>query len=102
MAISQRESDKEMTVSQPHPPDHKTLYAKAPDYLSSLPNEVLVKIISLLPETQDRVKLRYVSRRLQKISETPSLWREVVWRDYNSCEEQRLHNVMKSCGIHIR
>ena len=106
MAICQRESDKEMVVSevvsQRHPPDDKTSYAKAPDYLSSLPNEVLVKIILLLPETQDRVKLRYVSRRLQKISETPSLWREVVWRDCNSCEEQRLHNVMKSCGIHIR
>ena len=86
MAICQRESDN----------------AEAPDYLSSLPNEVLVKIISLLPETQDRIKLRYVSRRLQKISETPSLWREVVWRDCNSCEEERLHNVMKACGIHIR
>ena len=97
-----RELDKEMAVSQHHPPDDKPSYAEAPDYLSSLPNEVLVKIISLLPETQDRVKLRYVSRRLQKISETPSLWREVVWRDCYSYEEERLHNVMKSCGIHIR
>ena len=103
MAINQRESDKEMAVSQRHPPGDKTQsYAEAPDYLSSLPNEVLVKIILLLPETQDRVKLRYVSRRLQKISETPSLWREVVWWDCNSCEEESLHNVMKSCGIHIR
>ena len=63
-----------MAVSQRHPLDDKTQsYAEAPDYLSSLPNEVLVKIISLLPETQDRVKLRYVSRRLQKISETQLL-----------------------------
>ena len=92
-----------MAVSQQHPPDDKTSYAAdSPGYLSSLPNELLVKIISLLPETQDRVKLRYVSRRLQKISETPSLWREVVWRDCYSYEEERLLNVMKSCGIHIR
>ena len=92
-----------MAVSQQHPPDDKTSYAAdSPGYLSSLPNELLVKIISLLPETQDRVKLRYVSRRLQKISETPSLWRKVVWRDCYSYEEERLHNVMKSCGIHIR
>ena len=91
-----------MAVSQSHPPDDKISYAEVPDYLSSLPNEVLVKIISLLPETQDRIKLRYVSRRLQKISETPSLWREVLWRDCNSCEKERLHNIMKSYGIHIR
>ena len=91
-----------MAVSQSHPPDDKTSYAEVPDYLSSLPNEVLVKIILLLPETQDRIKLRYVCRRLQKISETPSLWREVVWRDCNSCEEESLHNIMKSYGIHIR
>ena len=61
MAICQRESDKEMAVSQvsqQHPRDDKTSHTKAPDYLSSLPNELLVKIISLLPETQDRVKLR--------------------------------------------
>ena len=45
---------------------------EAPDYFLSLPNEVLVKIMSLLPETHERVKFRYVSRRLQKISETPS------------------------------
>ena len=43
------------------------------DHFSSLPNEVLVKIISFLPETRDRAKLRYVSQKLRKISETPSL-----------------------------
>ena len=62
---------------------------EAPDYFLSLPNEVLVKIMSLLPETHERVKFRYVSRRLQKISETPSLWREVVWYDCSSREEKR-------------
>ena len=44
-----------------------------------LPNEVLVKIISFLPETRDRVKLRYVSQEIRSISETPSLWRYFVW-----------------------
>ena len=43
IAICQRKSDKEMEVSQSNPPDDKTSYAEAPDYLSSLPNEVLVK-----------------------------------------------------------
>ena len=100
----QRESDKEMAANQHHPPDDNDSKAphKAPDYFSSLPDEVLVRIVSLLPESHDRVKLRYVSRRLQKISETPSLWHEVVWRNCSTCEEKRLHNVMKAFGIHIR
>ena len=87
-----------------HPPDDKDSKSphEAPDHFSSLPNEVLVKIMSLLPETHDRVKFRYVSRRLQKISETPSLWHEVVWHDYSSCEEKRLHDVTKVVGIHIK
>ena len=104
MGMYQRESDEEMAASQHHPPDDKDSKAphEAPDYFSSLPDEVLVRIVSLLPETHDRVKLRYVSRRLQKISETPSLWHEVVWRDCSTCDEKRLHNVMKAFGIHIR
>ena len=105
----QRESDKEMAAGRRRNPpedknstrDSKTPH-EAPDYFSSLPNEVLVKIMSLLPETQDRVKFRYVSRRLQKISETPSLWREVVWCNCSSCKEKCLHAVMKAVGIHIR
>jgi len=42
--------------------------------LLSLPSEVLVKIVSFLSKACDRVTLRYVSRRLRSISETPSLW----------------------------
>ena len=67
-----------------------------------LPNEVLVKIISFLPETRDRVKLRYVSKEIRSISETPSLWRDFVWPDCNPCEAECLHNVMKACGVYIR
>ena len=70
--------------------------------LLSLPNEVLVNIMLCLPDSRDRVKLRYVSRKLRSISETPSLWREFVWPDCNPREEKRLKIVMKSCGMHIR
>ena len=70
--------------------------------LLDLPNEVLVKIISFLPEARDKVKLRYVSQKIRNVSETPSLWRDFVWPDCNPREAECLHNVMKVCGIHIR
>ena len=85
-----------MTVSQ-HVPDE---YPEIPNLLS-VPNEVLVKIMSFLP-ARDKVKLRYVSRKLLSISETPSLWHEFVWPDCNFREEKSLHTVMKACGVHIR
>ena len=63
---------------------------------------MLVKIISFLPGIRDRVKLRYVSRKLRRISaEAPSLWREFVWF-VNPRAEKCLHNVMKACGAHIK
>ena len=44
-----------------------------------------------------------MSRRLRSISETPSLWHEFVWPDYNRREEKcNLYNVIKACGVHIR
>ena len=86
-----------MTVSQDVPDE----YPEIPNLLS-LPDEVLVKIMSFLPDSRDRVKLRYVSRRLLRISETPSLWAVFVWPDCNLREEKSLHNVMKACGVHIR
>ena len=85
-----------MTVSQDVPDE----YPEIPNFLS-LPDEVLVKIMSFLPDSRDRVKLRYVSRRLLRISETPSLWRVFVWPDCNLREEKSLHNVMKVYGVHI-
>ena len=69
--------------------------------LLSLPNEMLVKIMLFL-ETCDRVKLRYVSKKLQHISETPSFWRKFVWPDCISRQERCLHYVMKSYGVHVR
>ena len=69
--------------------------------LLSLPNEVLVKIISFL-DMRDRLKLRCVSQKLRSISETSLLWREFVWPDCNSREERCLHNVLKSWGVYVR
>ena len=70
--------------------------------LLSLPTEMLVKIISLL-KTRDRVKLRYVSKKIRHIGATPSFWRDfAVWPDCISREERCLHNVMKSYGVHVR
>ena len=69
--------------------------------LLSLPVELLVYIVSFLTEVRDKVKLRYVSRRVKSISETPSLWRKFVWRYYDRLEERCLCNLLKACGPHI-
>ena len=68
----------------------------------SLPVELLVYIISFLPTVRDKVKLRYVSRRLRVVSETPSLWRKFVWPCYDRREERCVMNVLKACGVHIK
>lgn len=67
----------------------------------SLPVEVLVYIASFLTDARDKVKLRYVSRKLRSISETPSLWRKFVWPYYDRLEERCLCNLLKSCGKYI-
>lgn len=66
-----------------------------------LPVELLVYIVSFLTEIRDRVKLRYVSRKLRSISETSSLWRRLVWPYYDRLEERCLCNVLKACGKHV-
>jgi len=68
----------------------------------SLPAELLVYIISLLPTIRDKVKLRYVSRRLRDVSETPSLWREFVWPLFDKREERSVMGVFKDCGEYIK
>ena len=99
MAITQRDRDPDI-IDDSDVIDELDDDLKIPNLLS-LPNEVLVKIISFLPGIRDRVKLRCVSRKLRSISETPSLWREFVWF-VNPRAEKCLHNVMKACGAHIK
>ena len=70
--------------------------------LNDLPDEVLVKIMSFLTETREKVKLRYVSKRIRAVSETPSLWHDFSWPDCSPREVGCLMSVMKACGAHIR
>ena len=45
------------------------------------------------------MKLRYVSRRLRSVDETPSLWRELVWPWHHTGD---VNNVLKVCGQHVK
>ena len=67
----------------------------------NLPVELLVYIASFLP-TCDKVKLRYVSKGLQVVSETPSLWSEFVWPHYDRRQKRSVINVLKACGEYIK
>ena len=96
MATNQRDPDRDENPERDPERD-----PEIPNILS-LPTEVLVKIMSFLPETLDKINLRYVSRRLRSISETPLIWRVVVWSDCDRREEKCLYNALKVCGVHIR
>jgi len=72
------------------------------NYLTALPVELLVHIFSLLPTTRDRARLRYVSRRIRNVSETPLLWTEFIWLHYDTREERCLNSILKSCGGWIK
>ena len=69
--------------------------------LLSLPVEVIVYIVLLLT-ARDKVTLRHVSRRLQTIMETPSLWHEFVWPLYNAEEEGCVERIVKWCGVYVK
>ena len=69
--------------------------------LNNLPTELLVKLMSYLP-TCDKVTMRYVSRRFKDVSETPSLWREFVWLDYQPRHVHSVSSVLQACGEHVR
>ena len=68
----------------------------------SLPNEILVFIISFLACARDLVKLRYVSKRIRYVCETPSLWRKIVWKRFEVREVCGIKEVFKECGIYIK
>jgi len=70
--------------------------------LLSLPTELLVYIISFLTNIRDRIKIRYVSRKLQSACEIPLLWKEFVWPHFDIREECCMKNFMKSCGPLIK
>ena len=70
--------------------------------LLTIPSELLVFIISFLSTPCDRLALRYVSRRIRTVSETPSLWRELVWPYHLNGYEGCMNGALKHCGQHIR
>ena len=70
--------------------------------LLTLPTELLVLIFSLLRSIRDKVKIRYISRRLRSVIETPSLWREFVWPYYDDREELCINNVLETCGEYVK
>ena len=78
-----------VTMDKDHP---------ASSFLLALPTELLVFVISLVAPLHERIKLRYVSRRLLYACETPSLWREFVWPYFYSGDEACVNNVLKVCG----
>ena len=70
--------------------------------LLTLPTELLVYILMFLPTVRDKVKMKYVSHRLQSVIEVPSLWSEFVWPYYDSREERCVINLLKSCGGYMK
>jgi len=70
--------------------------------LLALPTELLVYIFMFLPTTRDKVKMKYVSCRLQSVTEAPSLWSKFVWPYYDSREELCINNLLKSCGGYMK
>ena len=69
--------------------------------MDNLPTELLLKLMCYLP-TRDKVTMRYVSRRFKDVSETPSLWREFVWPDYEPLHVRSVISVLKASGEHVR
>ena len=68
----------------------------------SLPVELIVYILSFLPTARDKAQLRCVSRKMQVVSETPSLWSEFVWPLYDHREKCTVMNTLKACGEYIK
>ena len=69
----------------------------------NLPVELLIYIISYLPTVDDKMKLRYVSRKLRLVvNETPSLWSEFVLPLYDRRQERSVMNVLRACGDYIK
>jgi len=70
--------------------------------LLTLPTELLALIFSFVGTIRDKIKIRYVSRRLRSVMETPSLWREFVWPYYDDREELSINIVLRTCGKYVK
>ena len=68
----------------------------------TLPTELLVCIFSFLSSARDKATIRCVSRRLRSVMETPSLWSEFMWPNYDRQEESCVINLIKSFGGHVK
>ena len=66
-----------------------------------LPTELLIMILSYL-SIRDIISIQFVSQRLKKISETPSLWKKFVWPDYEPRHVCSVSKVLKTHGEHVR
>ena len=69
--------------------------------LLTLPVELLVYIMSLLV-IQDRIRIRYVSRRLRCVSQVAALWSEFVWPYFESRHEHYVSDTLNACGDHVK
>lgn len=69
--------------------------------LITLPAELVVYIMSFLI-IHDRIRLRYVSRRLRCVSEVAALWNEFVWPYFESRDEHYVSGTLKACGEHVK
>ena len=69
--------------------------------LITLPAELVVYIMSFLI-IHDRIRLRYVSRRLRSVSEVAALWNEFVWPYFERRDEHFVSGTLKACGEHVK
>ena len=70
-------------------------------YFMDLPMELLVKILSYLP-TSDNFMARYISQRFRAATEIPSLWKDFAWPDYEPRHMRNVSEMMKAYGEHVR
>ena len=80
--------------------DHRGDNKEIPS-IFTIPIELLIYLITFLP-TRDRLKLRYVSRKLRSVCETPFLWRKFVWPYYYNGDDDCVHNVLKVYGQYVK
>ena len=66
-----------------------------------LPTELLVMILSYL-SIRDIIKMQFVSQRFKEISETPSLWKKLVWPDCEPRHMCSVRKILKTHGVHVR